>query len=150
MSRFMKDVYLGCPDEAVEKVVQDYLFRNRFHETQWNGKSIWGADSICAPNYRLFDYSYQNGNLHIEAFLRHGKSGELDLNGWEAMGDRKAYLESIVFLLQEIVALTPENSALSVERILGEMDNKTLKNYRILWPIVIVIAMIFISLPYFF
>lgn len=145
----MKDIYLGCSDEAVEKVVQEWLFRNGFHKTLWKDVSIWGADFGYALNYRLFDYSYQNGTLHIEACLRSGKEGELDLNGWQAMVDRKAYLESIVVLLREIVALAPENSELSVERVLGEMHSKTLKNYQIIVPIVIVCAMLFIMLPYF-
>ena len=145
MSRFVKDVYLGCPNEAVEKVIQDFLFRNGFHETQWNGASMWGADSIYAPNYRLFDYRYQNGKLHLEAFMRHGKTGELDLSGWEAMGDRKAYLELIVSLLQEIANI----SNVSLDHILDEADFKALKKYRIMWPIIIVAALILIFLPHF-
>lgn len=150
MSRFCKDVYLGCPEEAVEQTVQDYLSRNGFHETDWNGERMWGKDAVYAPNYRLFDYRYENGSLHIEAFLRHGKSGEMDFNGLESMGERKAYLESIVLLLREIVALAPENSGLSVEHILGEKENKSLKKYRLLWPVVIALALILVSLPYLF
>jgi len=148
MGRFMKDIYLGCPQEAVEKVVQGWLSRNGFHKALWKGVNMWGADAVCATDYRLFDYSYQNGNLHIEAFLRQGKTEELDLNGWQAIGDRKAYLESIVVLLQEIVALAPENRELSVDGVLGEMHSKILKKYRIVWPVVIGLVVLLFLLPY--
>lgn len=74
----------------------------------------------------------------------------MDFNGLESMGERKAYLESIVLLLREIVALAPENSGLSVEHILGEKENKSLKKYRLLWPVVIALALILVSLPYLF
>lgn len=146
MSRFIKDIYLGCSADAVEKVVQDYLSDNEFHKTEWNGEYIWGKDSVYAPNYRLFDYRYQNGSLHIEAFLRHGKSGELDLDGWEAMRDRKAYLESILGLLQNIVAL----SGFTVESILGKTERKAMKRYRIMLPIILVLAIILVLLPNLF
>lgn len=145
MSRFIKDIYLGCSADAVEKVVQDYLSDNEFHKTEWNGEYIWGKDSVYAPNYRLFDYRYQNGSLHIEAFLRHGKSGELDLDGWEAMRDRKAYLESILGLLQNIVAL----SGFTVE-ILGKTERKAMKRYRIMLPIILVLAILLVLLPNLF
>lgn len=146
MSRFIKDIYLGCSADAVEKVVQDYLSDNEFHKTEWNGEYIWGKDSVYAPNYRLFDYRYQNGSLHIEAFLRHGKSGELDLDGWEAMRDRKAYLESILGLLQNIAAL----SGFTVESILGKTERKAMKRYRIMLPIILVLAIILVLLPNLF
>lgn len=150
MSRFIKDIYLGCSADAVEKVVQDYLSDNEFHKTEWNGEYIYGKDSVYAPNYRLFDYRYQNGSLHIEAFLRHGKNGELDLDGWESMRDRKAYLESILCLLQNIVALMPKESGFSVESILGETERKAMKRYRIMLPIILVLVILFILLPNFF
>lgn len=150
MSRFVKDIHLGCPEDAVEEVVQDYLTINDFHKTEWNGEHIWGKDAVYAPNYRLFDYRYENGSLHIEAFLRHGKSGELDLNGYESMRDRKAYLESIIRLLRNIVALVPEESGLSVESILGEAEGKALKRYRILWPVILLLILMFVLLPYLF
>lgn len=145
MSRFIKDIYLGCSADAVEKVVQDYLSDNEFHKTEWNGEYIWGKDSVYAPNYRLFGYRYQNGSLHIEAFLRHGKSGELDLDGWEAMRDRKAYLESILGLLQNIVAL----SGFTVE-ILGKTERKAMKRYRIMLPVILVLAILLVLLPNLF
>ena len=147
MGRFIKDIYLGVPTDDVEKVVQNFLYRNNFHKTQWNGESMWGSDTPFAENYRLFGYSYENGNLHLEASLRHGKTAEIDLIGWEAMTERKSYLELIVGLLQDIIALVPENSALSVERILNEKENSSLKKYRILLPIILIIAYIIIKLP---
>lgn len=143
-SRFMKDIYLGYSDEAVEKVVQDWLSCNEFYKTLWNGVSMWRTDLLLVHVSFFFDYSYENGTLHLEAFLVCGKKEELDLNGWGAVRYRKEYLELIISLLGEIVALAPENSTLSVEGILGEMYIKALKNYKILMSIIFVIMLLFV------
>lgn len=148
-NRFVKDIYLNVPAERVEELMKNFLSGNGYYRTDWNGEACWAADSGICEKYRLFLYFYENGTLHIEAWLRSGKTEEYSLNGWGAMSDRKTYLELMVRLIEQILTLLPQGSNVRVEDILSDEDKEAIRRYRIIWPLVLIAALIVIALPHF-
>ena len=148
-NRFVKDISLNVPAEDVEGLMQNFLSENRFYRTDWNGEACWAADRGICEKYQLFLYSYKNGTLHIEAWLRAGKTEEYSLNGWGAMSDRKTYLEQMVRLIERVLMLLPQGRSVRVEDILSDEDKKAIRRYRIVWPLVLIAALIIIWLPHF-
>lgn len=92
MSRYVRDMELQLPEGDVQAVIQDFLSRGGFYQGQWKGETCYVSDygpggpynsygqSITAQVY-FFEYSYQNGMLHFEAWVRDGKTKEVGLTG---------------------------------------------------------------------
>lgn len=148
-NRFVKDIPLQVPAQEVESLMEGFLYRNGFYKTDWNKEACWAADRGICEKYRLFLYSYENGVLHIEAWLRAGKTKEYSLNGWGAMNDRQTYLELMKLLIEQVLALLPQDSGIRVEDVLSEEDKRASKRYRIVWPLVVLAALILMALPHY-
>lgn len=148
-NRFVKDISLNVPAEDVERLMQNFFSENGFYRTDWNGESCWSINRGICEKYQLFLYSYESGTLHIEAWLRSGKTGEYSLDGWGAMIDRKNYLELMVHLIEQVLTLLPQGSNVRVEDILSDEDKKAIKRYKIVWPLVLIAVWIIILLPHF-
>lgn len=148
-NRFVQDISLRVPAEEVEDLMQNFLSMNGFYETEWNGEACWAADYGLCEKYRMFLYSYGNGVLHIEAWLRSGKNGEYSLNGWGAMIDRINYLDLMQLLIERALVLIPYDRRPRVEDVLSPADKKAIRRYRIVWPLVMIALILFIALPYF-
>lgn len=84
--RYVRDEQINKPDDFVTFIMNDYLGRSGYVQKQVKGEWLWkeGAGFASAPKF--IKYSYENGVIHIEAFIRtlwlpgvYGK--ELDFTG---------------------------------------------------------------------
>lgn len=106
-SRYIKDIVLNLPSEEIESVIQEFLTKYNFYQTEWRGDICWSS----GEELRFFQYSYSNDTLHIEAWVRNGKTGEMGLTGFAASDLKVPYLYTIRELLSMIIRHLPENSA---------------------------------------
>lgn len=107
-SRYIKDIVLDMPSEEVESIIREFLTKNNFYQTEWRDDICW----CLGEKLRFFQYSYSNNTLHIEAWVRNGKTGEMGLTGVAASDLKVPYLYMIQGLLSEIIRHLPENSPL--------------------------------------
>ena len=137
---------LGLEAQEVEAVIGQFIAENDFYQTNWNGEECWAWDHNAVKGYRFFQYSYHMGILHIEAWLRNGKSGEMGLTGFGALSDKVLYLELINQLFARLTALLPEDSPLR-QKMQGELEegNKKVKIRTIVLVAVWVFILIFVS-----
>ena len=146
MTRYIKDIYLEQPEEIVEQVMNTFIEQNNFKHTLWNGEICWGASHVIVGEIYFFKYLYDNGTLHIEAWIRNGKTKEMGLTGWEASDLKKPYYKLIWNLIKRLLALIPaESDLLEKNRDLFQ-DNKKQKRSHITSGIVIFLLLLLMEL----
>lgn len=108
MARSVKDLVLNKPDDFVAFVVNDYLQKNKFEMSDWNGESAYRAGDGMVEGFKYLKWSYSGGVFHLEAWLKGTAGGEWDLDGMVGALMKKPYKKSLEQLLdvlqQEIPA----------------------------------------------
>lgn len=101
MARYIKDTEVRQPIDVVSIVIEDFIYHNHFTRGDWNGEMVYsGKDS--RGKMRYFKWTYVNGILHIEAWMKGAFGGE---NSIATGGGSKAdYRESIDRLLNRLRA----------------------------------------------
>lgn len=146
MTRYIKDIYLEQPEEIVEQIMSAFIEQNNFKHTLWNGEICWGASHVIVGEIYFFKYLYDNGTLHIEAWIRNGKTKEMGLTGWEASDLKKPYYKLIWNLIKRLLALIPaESDLLEKNRDLFQ-DNKKQNRSHIVSGIVIFLLLLLMEL----
>lgn len=117
MARYIQHIYLNKPDDFVYFIMNDYLQKNQFTLSNWKGEQAYQAGNALTDGYRYLKWSYQNGFLHLEAWLKGNLGGEWDLEGFVGCMMKKPYRESLeqllVVLQQDIPApVTQEYSGM--------------------------------------
>ena len=116
MARFVKDLVLNKPEEFVTFVMNDYLQKNQFSMSDWKGEPAYRAGDAMLEGYKYLNWSYVNGTLHLEAWLKGNGKKEWDLDGFVAIAQKKPYknsLEQLFTVLQQDVpeGQSPEGAA---------------------------------------
>lgn len=108
MARYVKDLVLNKPDDFVAFVVNDYLQKNKFEMSDWNGEPAYRAGDGMVEGFKYLKWSYSGGVFHLEAWLKGTAGGEWDLDGMVGALMKKPYKKSLEQLLdvlqQEIPA----------------------------------------------
>lgn len=104
MARWVRDVYLGKPDEFVHCIMQDFLQKNGFQQKDYKGELLWqeGMGMLTPPKF--FKYSYVNGTVHIETWMKTAwlpgvYTGENAIKGFIGALPKKIYREDLERLL---------------------------------------------------
>lgn len=108
--RYIKDLVLGLPAETVEPIIRKFLKDNLFYSSEWHGNVCWMTDCLGIKGYQFFTYSYDGTTLHLEAWMRNGKEGEMGLTGFEAATSKVPYLQKIHQLSGQLIQLLPTDS----------------------------------------
>lgn len=125
--RYLKDLVLGLQAETVEPMIQKFLIDNQFYQSEWHGDTCWMTDRLRVKGYQFFAYSYDGTTLHLEAWLRNGKEGEMGLTGFAAATSKAPYLQRINQLSQQLIQLLPADSPYRTQAQEGQdAERKTL------------------------
>lgn len=95
MARFIQDLVLNKPDDFVNFIMNDYLQKNQFTMSDWNGETAFRAGDAMMEGYKYLKWSYVNGVFHIEAWMKGMAGKELDLDGFVGTLQKKPYKESL-------------------------------------------------------
>ncbi len=99
-------IRLNKPKEFVDFIINDYLTKNGFKNTSYNGEKFWQCKRIGTP--KCFNYTYEDGIYEVEAWIRSSYfliiETELDLNGMKERNlkiEFKNELDELVELLEQ-------------------------------------------------
>lgn len=138
MARYLKEIELGIAPEKVEEIMVDFLQKNEFYKTTWKGESCYTADVSIVREVQFMKYTYENGVLHFEAWLRDGTSKEQGLTGMGAMDLKKPYLEAVLSLLGRCIQESPQ--ARDKKDMILQQEKKQFSVYEVLLPLALLLA----------
>lgn len=128
MARFSKDLVLNKPEEFVTFMMNDYLQKNQFSMSDWKGEPAYRAGDAMMEGYKYLSWSYSNGTLHLEAWLKGTAGGEWDLDGFVGTLQKKPYKESLEQLFTALQQDIPEGQ--SVEGMAQAVPVQTVDNSK--------------------
>lgn len=111
MARFVKDLVLNKPEEFVTFVMNDYLQKNQFSMSDWKGEPAYRAGDAMLEGYKFLNWSYTNGTLHLEAWLKGNGGKEWDLEGFVGTVQKKPYKKSLEQLFTALQQDIPEGQS---------------------------------------
>ncbi len=127
VSRYIREIDLQLPEDEVRGLIDSFLKGNGFYRDEWQGKICWTADygmntgvsplRVTEANTRLyfFDYTYENGKLHFEAWVKDGKKKEMGLTGWYLWQLKTPYANLVSSLEKELIDKLPQDSGLRLQ-----------------------------------
>ena len=109
MSRFKTEIQLNKPNEFVNFITNDFFNKEDFHYKEVKGEGVWqhGVGALSSPQF--IKYSYENGVLTLEAWLKFAwlpgvYSGEMGLTGFFGALPKSALkgkVDQLTFLLNQ-------------------------------------------------
>ncbi len=122
MSRYIRDMVLQLPEDQVRAVINEFLQNGNFYQGTWKDKPCYVGDygfgfygqSRIAGIY-FFDYTYENGTLHFEAWVRDGKTKEIGLTGAYSFTTKQPYAAQISALENRLIQNLPPESPLRAQ-----------------------------------
>lgn len=108
MARYVKDLVLNKPDDFVNFMMNDYLQKNQFAMSDWKGEPAYRAGDAMMEGYKFLKWSYINGTLHLEAWLKGSGGGEWNLDGFVGTLQKKPYKSSLEQLFTALQQDIPE------------------------------------------
>ena len=76
-------------------MMNDYLSKNGFSTAEWKGQPVYRAGDPMLEGYKFMTWSYINGVLHVEAWLKGLFGGEMGLTGFVGCLQKKPFKQSL-------------------------------------------------------
>lgn len=95
MARYVKDLVLNKPNDFVSFMMNDFLNKNQFSMADWKGEPAYRAGDAMIEGYKYLKWSYADGKLHVEAWLKGNLGKEMGLDGFVGCLQKKPYRESL-------------------------------------------------------
>lgn len=131
MSRYTYDLKLDKPADFVEFMMNDYLGKNGFSMSEWKQQPAYRAGDAMLEGYKYMTWSYTNGVLHIEAWLKGTFGREMGLKGFAGCLQKKPFkksLENLYTLLQQDVSAEQMSAAGAGQAADGPIKVTTVNN----------------------
>lgn len=106
MARYVQNVMLNKPNDFVFFMMNDWLQKNSFKASTWKGESVYRRGDGFFEGFRYLKYSYENGTIHLEAWMKGPFGGEQGLTGawgWAIKAGYKSSIEQLITLLQQSI-----------------------------------------------
>lgn len=136
MARYINDLTLNKPDDFVDFMMNDYLRKNQFTMSQWKGEPAYRAGDAMMEGFKFLKWSYENGVLHVEAWIKGTFGGEWNLDGFVGCLMKKPYKDSLELLFTSLKQDLPEGqemqsaaAAIPVQTV----DNTKAANYALVF-----------------
>ncbi len=139
MARYVRELVLNKPDDFVSFMMNDYLQKNKFSMSDWKGEPAYRAGDAMMEGYKYLKWSYSNGTLHVEAWLKGSFGKEMGLTGFVATFQKKPFrdsLEQLYSALQQDISQTQgSGGAIPVQTV----DNSSAATMALVFGIISVI-----------
>ena len=139
MARYVRELVLNKPDDFVSFMMNDYLQKNKFSMSDWKGEPAYRAGDAMMEGYKYLKWSYSNGTLHVEAWLKGNFGKEMGLTGFVATLQKKPFrdsLEQLYSALQQDISQTQgSGGAIPVQTV----DNSSAATMALVFGIISVI-----------
>ena len=104
MARYVKDLVLNKPEDFVTFIMNDYLQKNQFVVSEWKGEPAYRTGDALIEGYKYLKWSYENGTLHLEAWMKSTFGKEMGLDGFVGALQKKPYREGLEQLFHVLEA----------------------------------------------
>ena len=108
MARYVKDLVLNKPEDFVTFIMNDYLQKNQFVVSEWKGEPAYRTGDALIEGYKYMKWSYENGTLHLEAWMKSTFGKEMGLDGFVGALQKKPYREGLEQLFHVLKQAIPE------------------------------------------
>lgn len=108
MARYVKDLVLNKPEDFVTFIMNDYLQKNQFVVSEWKGEPAYRTGDALLEGYKYLKWSYENGTLHLEAWMKSTFGKEMGLDGFVGALQKKPYREGLEQLFHVLEQAIPE------------------------------------------
>ena len=139
MARYVRELVLNKPDDFGSFMMNDYLQKNKFSMSDWKGEPAYRAGDAMMEGYKYLKWSYSNGTLHVEAWLKGNFGKEMGLTGFVATLQKKPFrdsLEQLYSALQQDISQTQgSGGAIPVQTV----DNSSAATMALVFGIISVI-----------
>lgn len=150
MARYVKELALDKPEGFVNFIMEDFLEKNNFKMAAWKKEPAYRAGDRMLEGYKFFTWSYINGVLRVEAWLRGSFGGEMGLTGFVGAIQKSPYRKSLEQLFEVLQQELPENGsdgALTSQAIqVRTVDNSGAATMALIFGIISIPASLFIPL----
>lgn len=116
MARYIREEQIGKPDDFVAFIMNDFLTKGGFSQKEVKGELVWqeGVGMLAPPKF--LKYSYVNGVIHIEAWMKTAwlpgvYTGENAMTGFVGAVPKSAYKKSIEELIGLLYQPLPSDNA---------------------------------------
>lgn len=97
--------------DFVAYMMNDYLQKNGFSMSEWKGEPAYRAGDAMLEGYKYMKWYYDGYMLHVEAWMKGSFGGEMDLDGFVGVLQKKPFKESLeqlfTLLMQQIPMAQP-------------------------------------------
>lgn len=102
MARHIEQIQLDKPDDFVLSVMNTYLQKNGFVVSDLKNESVYRAGHRFTDGYRYLKWSYSEGALKLEAWIRGPFGCECSLKGPVYYDKKVLYKDSLAELLMAL------------------------------------------------
>lgn len=115
MARYIRDEQINKPDDFVQFMMNDFLTKNGFTQKEKKGEIVWQAGVGWMSPPKFIKYSYSNGMIHIEAWMKTAwlpgvYTGENAMTGFVAAVPKSAYKKDIEELISLLYQPLPSDN----------------------------------------
>lgn len=124
MARYIQNVVLNKPADFVSFIMNDYLQKNGFTMSDWKGEPAYRAGDAMMEGYKFLKWSYTDGVLHLEAWMKGSFGGEWGLDGFVGCLQKKPFknnLTQLITVLQQ--SIPPQGAQDGGQGFQGQMPN---------------------------
>lgn len=127
MARYIQNVVLNKPADFVSFIMNDYLQKNGFSMSDWKGEPAYRAGDAMVEGYKFLKWSYTDGVLHLEAWMKGTFGGEWGLTGYVGCLQKRPYRNNLTQLITVLQQSLPHEGGVGAQddgqRFQGQMPN---------------------------
>lgn len=104
MARHIIDEYINKPADFVDFIIRDFAKRYNMKPAEKNGERFLEAKDYIFGGVTRFKHTYQDGYIHIEAWIKGSFGKELDLEGvmgWAIKENYRSQLDELMNALRQ-------------------------------------------------
>ncbi len=123
MARYIQSVVLDKPADFVSFIMNDYLQKNGFAMSDWKGEPAYKAGDAMMEGYKFLKWSYMNGVLHLEAWMKGSFGREWGLDGFVGCLQKKPYKNNLDQLIAVLQQPLPPQGGMGAQGFQGQTPN---------------------------
>ncbi len=104
MARHIIDEYINKPADFVDYIIRDFAKRYNMKVVERNGERYLEGKDYVLGGVTRFKHTYQEGHIHIEAWIKGSFGKELDLEGvwgWAIKDNYRGQLNELMNALRQ-------------------------------------------------
>lgn len=125
MARYIRNIQLNRPEQFVNYIISDFLLKESMALEDFRGESVYRHGIGMLGPVQFFKYTYQNGMLHLEAWVRTAwcpglYCGENAMTGYVGCVPKNAYKKTVESRIDALAQPIPGEMQMASFVVLNE------------------------------